>query len=81
MTRAHNFSAGPAALPLPVLESLQGVLTEFEDTQAGLMEISHRSKQFDHVAKTAESRCARFCKYPRTTRYFFFRGARVFSFT
>lgn len=56
MTRAHNFSAGPAALPLPVLESLQGVLTEFEDTQAGLMEISHRSKQFDNVAKTAEKR-------------------------
>ena len=63
MTRAHNFSAGPAALPLPVLESLQGVLTEFEDAQAGLMEISHRSKQFDAVVKSAEA-LARDSGYP-----------------
>ena len=42
MSRAWNFSAGPAVLPESVLAQLQEVLLEFGDTQAGLMEISHR---------------------------------------
>ena len=80
MTRAHNFSAGPAALPLPVLESLQGVLTEFEDTQAGLMEISHRSKQFDNVAKTAESRLRSILSIPEDYSVLFLQGGASLQF-
>ena len=80
MTRAHNFSAGPAALPLPVLESLQGVLTEFEDTEAGLMEISHRSKQFDNVAKSAESRLRAILNVPKDYSVLFLQGGASLQF-
>ena len=47
MSRAHNFSAGPAVLPLSVIEELASVLPEFQDTGMGLMELSHRSPAFD----------------------------------
>ena len=80
MTRAHNFSAGPAALPLPVLESLKGVLTEFEDTQAGLMEISHRSKQFDVVAKSAEARLREILDIPKDYSVLFLQGGASLQF-
>lgn len=80
MTRAHNFSAGPAALPLPVLESLQGVLTEFEDTEAGLMEISHRCKQFDNVAKSAERRLREILDVPQDYSILFLQGGASLQF-
>lgn len=56
MSRTHNFSAGPAALPLEVLEELQPALLEFGETRAGIMEISHRSKAFDAVDLSAKAR-------------------------
>jgi phosphoserine aminotransferase len=53
MTRAFNFSAGPAVLPLQVLERIR---TDIPDWQGGMsvMEVSHRSKEFIAVAETAE---------------------------
>ena len=42
--RVYNFYAGPATLPLPVLEKAQKDLLNFDDTGMSLMEISHRSK-------------------------------------
>jgi len=56
MSRAHNFSAGPAVLPVSVLEELKEVLVEFGDTRQGLMELSHRSPAFDAVIQSAETR-------------------------
>lgn len=56
MSRAWNFSAGPATLPVPVLEELREVLVEFSDARAGLMEISHRSPQFAAVVESATAR-------------------------
>jgi len=47
--RIINFNAGPSALPLPVLESMQNELLDYEGTGMSIMEISHRSKQFDAV--------------------------------
>ena len=41
--RAHNFSAGPAALPLNVLEEAKAELTNFQETGMSIMEMSHRS--------------------------------------
>ena len=56
MSRAHNFSAGPAAIPESVIQEIIAVLPEFKGTGMGLMEISHRSKQFDETLVSAESR-------------------------
>ena len=55
MTRAHNFCAGPAALPLPVLERAQAELMEWSGVGASVMEVSHRSSAFLSVAERAES--------------------------
>ena len=47
--RTHNFSAGPGALPLPVLESAQRNLVDFEGSGMSLMEMSHRGPIYDAV--------------------------------
>ncbi len=52
--RAHNFFAGPAALPLEVLQEVQAELLNFAGTGVSVMEISHRSKDFEKVMNEAE---------------------------
>jgi phosphoserine aminotransferase len=47
--RVYNFYAGPATLPLPVLERAKEELLNFQDTGMSIMEISHRSKPYDAV--------------------------------
>ena len=49
MSRAYNFNAGPAALPLEVLEIAQKELTDFGGTGMSIMEHSHRGKAYDAV--------------------------------
>lgn len=56
MKRVHNFSAGPATLPLEVLEKAQEELTNFQDMGRSVMEISHRSAQYEHIDQQAKSR-------------------------
>ena len=46
MTRAYNFSAGPAALPEPVLRQVQAELMEWQGERASVMEVSHRGQAF-----------------------------------
>ena len=55
MTRIFNFCAGPATLPLPVLEKARDELLDFRGLGMSLMEISHRSAAFDEVAQTSEA--------------------------
>jgi phosphoserine aminotransferase len=52
-TRIHNFSAGPAVLPLPVLEQAQRDLISLPGVGMSVMEISHRSKTFEDLLNTA----------------------------
>lgn len=47
--RAYNFNAGPAALPLEVLQQAQEELIDFRGIGMSLMEVSHRSKEYDEV--------------------------------
>lgn len=51
--RVHNFNAGPAALPLPVLEQVQRDLLDFADTGMSILEMSHRSADYDGVHNRA----------------------------
>ena len=48
-TRIHNFAAGPAILPLPVLEEAQRDLIALPGVGMSVMEISHRSKTFEDI--------------------------------
>ncbi|MFB4163743.1 3-phosphoserine/phosphohydroxythreonine transaminase [Alteribacillus sp. JSM 102045] len=55
MTRAHNFNAGPAALPAEVLEKAQKELVDFNNTGMSVMELSHRSQDYEEVHNEAIS--------------------------
>lgn len=55
MSRAFNFSAGPAVLPEPVLQQVQQELLEWKGERASVMEVSHRGKAFVECAAEAES--------------------------
>ena len=52
-TRIYNFSAGPAVLPVPVLEEAQRDLLALPGVGMSVMEISHRSKPFEDLLHTA----------------------------
>ena len=77
--RVYNFSAGPAALPLPVLEQARD---ELLDWQGGLsvMEISHRSKPFLAVAERAEADLRELLAIPDGYRVLFMQGGATAQF-
>jgi phosphoserine aminotransferase len=53
--RAHNFYAGPAILPVSVLEETRDAVMNFANLGVSILEISHRSKEFDAVIQEAEN--------------------------
>ena len=55
VNRAYNFYAGPATLPLEVLETAQDELLDYKGTGISILEISHRSKEFDAVINDASA--------------------------
>jgi len=57
--RIHNFNAGPAALPLPVLEEIREEFLNYKGCGMSVTEISHRSKWFDEIINEAVERAKR----------------------
>jgi phosphoserine aminotransferase len=53
--RIHNFAAGPAVLPVPVLEQIQRDLVALPGVGMSILEISHRSKTFESIMQQAEA--------------------------
>jgi phosphoserine aminotransferase len=53
--RIHNFSAGPAVMPVPVLEEIQRDLVALPGASMSILEISHRSKTFEAILAQAEA--------------------------
>ena len=66
--RVFNFAAGPAALPLEVLEQARDELTDWRGSGMSVMEVSHRSKAFLAVAAEAEADLRELLAVPATTR-------------
>ena len=56
MDRAHNFCAGPATLPLPVLVKVQKELVNYKGRGASILEMSHRSKEYTEINEQAVAR-------------------------
>lgn len=54
--RLHNFSAGPASLPAEVIEEIREELPVYGSAGSSIMEISHRSKEYDAVYDSARNR-------------------------
>ncbi|MDA8439070.1 MAG: 3-phosphoserine/phosphohydroxythreonine transaminase [Propionibacterium sp.] len=57
--RVYNFSAGPAVMPIEVLERAQSELTDWRGSGMSVMEVSHRGKDFVACAADAETRLRR----------------------
>ncbi|MEL7498793.1 MAG: 3-phosphoserine/phosphohydroxythreonine transaminase [Planctomycetota bacterium] len=73
-TRVFNFSAGPATLPLSVLQQIQDELLTLPDVGASVMEISHRSADFDRIIEDAETRIGQLLNLPETHEVLFLQG-------
>lgn len=78
--RIHNFSAGPGALPLSVLEEAQRQLIDFHGLGASVMEISHRSKPFESVLFAARDALAELYGLPDTHEVLFLQGGAHLQF-
>ncbi len=74
MSRAYNFSAGPATLPLEVLEKAQSELIDYKGTGMSVMEMSHRSKEFIEITKNAEENLRRLMNIPSNYHVLFLQG-------
>ena len=74
MSRAFNFSAGPATLPESVLLQVQQELLEWQDERASVMEVSHRGKAFVDCAAQAESDLRELMAVPEDYAVLFLQG-------
>ena len=59
MKRLHNFSAGPAALPLEVLKKVEKELVDYQNKGASLIEMSHRGPEYTEINNQAKERLLR----------------------
>lgn len=78
--RIHNFNPGPAALPLPVLEEIQGEFLDFKGSGMSVTEISHRSKEFDTVINDAVTRTKRLLNLGDDFHVLFIQGGASLQF-
>jgi len=72
--RVHNFSAGPGAIPLPVLEQIKEELVHLPGARASVLEISHRSKDFDRILEEGEADLRRLLKVGPEYKVLFLQG-------
>src|ERR687893_3013582 len=79
--RIYNFSAGPAVLPLPVLEEAQRDMLALPGVGMSVMEISHRSKTFDEIIGGAESGLRGLLGIPDGYRVLFLQGGASLQFS
>lgn len=77
--RPYNFSAGPAMLPLEVLEQVRAELTDFEDG-ASVMEVSHRGASFMRIAAEAEQDLRELLEVPSDYEVLFMQGGATAQF-
>lgn len=79
--RIYNFSAGPAVLPLPVLEEAQRDLLALPGVGMSVMEISHRSKPFDAILANAEADLRELAGIPDNYKVLFLQGGASLQFS
>lgn len=72
--RIFNFSPGPATLPYPVLQEAAKDIVNFKDKGIGLIELSHRSKEFMAVTDTTESLIRELLTIPDNYKVLFLQG-------
>ncbi|HXT70177.1 MAG TPA: 3-phosphoserine/phosphohydroxythreonine transaminase [Vicinamibacterales bacterium] len=81
MSRIYNFSAGPAVLPVPVLEEAKRDLVELPGVGMSVLEISHRSKPFDQIIQGAEADLRALAGIPPDYKVLFLQGGASLQFS
>ena len=80
MARVHNFSAGPAVLPLEVLEEAQSELLDYRGLGMSVLEMSHRSAAYQQIIEEAEETLRDILDIPDTYRVLFLQGGATLEF-
>lgn len=79
--RPYNFSAGPAVLPMPVLEEAREHLIELPGVGMSILEISHRSKTFEAIIASAEAGIKELLAIPSGYQVLFLQGGATLQFS
>ena len=74
VARVYNFSAGPAVLPEEVLQEAADEMLDYRGTGMSVMEMSHRSKAYDEIIKTAEADLRDLMNIPDNYKVLFLQG-------
>src|SRR6202161_2120625 len=79
--RVFNFNAGPGALPLPVLERIREELLDWRGSGMSVIEMSHRSPEFETITADAEARLRTLMSIPDEYAVLFLQGGGSMQFT
>ena len=79
--RVYNFSAGPSMLPLEVLEDAAANLTNYNGCGTSVMEMSHRSKEFQQIIDDAEANLRELMQIPDNYKVLFLQGGGTLQFS
>ena len=79
--RVHNFNAGPGALPLPVLERIREELLDWRGIGMSVMEMSHRSPEFEGINAAAEAGLRKHLQIPDEYAVIFVQGGGSLQFS
>ncbi len=74
MSRVYNFSAGPAMLPVEVLQEAAAEMLDYKGTGMGVMEMSHRSKAYQAIIDEAEADLRTLLNIPDNYKVLFMQG-------
>ena len=78
--RVHNFNPGPAVLPMEVLQQAQAEMLDYRGTGMSVMEISHRSKEFEAIVAEAQSNLRDLLGIPTNYKILFLQGGASLQF-
>ena len=81
MGRVYNFSAGPAVLPEEVLQEAAAEMMDYKGSGMSVMEMSHRSKEFDNIIKEAEQDLRDLMNIPDNYKVLFLQGGAAQQFS
>ena len=79
--RIYNFSAGPAVLPLEVLQRAQNEMTSLHGVGMSVMEVSHRSKHFEMILEGARNGISELLQVPDNYKILFLQGGASLQFS
>ena len=79
--RTYNFSAGPATMPVPVLEEIRDEMMNYRGSGMCVMEMSHRSKVFQEIYDNAEADLRKLMDIPDNYKVLFIQGGATLQFS